>query len=81
MLVASFIGVFGLDLVNRIKPKVISEQQHPSNFTPIQVNQKKLTYAWRLEDEDGFFYNFTGKLFPQIHYYKYRRNHTTYKLK
>ncbi len=75
-LIASFIGVFGVDLFNRSNPKVISEQIRPPEYPIISPNTKNFTFAWTIEDNFGYW-NFTNILYPKIFYRNMVRNETS----
>ena len=77
ILVATFIGVFGLDLFNRLNPKIISEQVRPLMHKLITLNPYNFTLAWRIQDENGSTWNFTDVLFPLINYQDFERNNST----
>ncbi len=75
--IASFIGVFGLDLFNRSNPKIITEGVRPLNYTREIMSTKNFTFAWRLEDESGTLFDYEGILYPAIEYVAYERNPKT----
>jgi len=77
ILTISFTIVFGIDLINRTNPKVVTEIQNPPNYTDYNITNPKLTFAWRLEDGDSVTINFTGILYPKVVLHNYIRNKTT----
>ncbi len=80
ILLISFIIVFGLDLIHRKNPKVITDIQEPKIYDSVRITPENFTFAWRLEDKDSKFVDATGLLFPKVYFHFYKRNQTTREL-
>ena len=72
-LTVSFTIVFGLDLINRKNPIVMTEIQNPINYTDFTLDSKKLTFAWRLENNDAITINYTGLIYPKLVYHNFQK--------
>ncbi len=80
ILFITFVSVFGTDLFKRKNPIVITEHLEPENYKLFNITNEKMTFAWRLEDEDANPFNFYGILYPEIIYHKVLKNKTTNKM-
>jgi len=61
--------LFGKDFYNRTNPKVLSQKTVPEKYSQINLTNKKLTFSWRIEDENGFeVLDFKGILYPALIY-------------
>lgn len=73
-LTGAFISVFGVNLINRANPKIISERVRPIDYKSALYNTTRFTFAWRIEDETGYLWDYTNKLFPEVQYHLYERD-------
>ena len=67
--------IFGKDFYYRINPKTTSEIVFPSNF-PV-ANLSEFQIIWRLEDYSTNTINFTDILYPNVKYFRLKKNITT----
>jgi len=80
ILTITFVAVFGSEVFNKITPRVVTENSKPLKYSLVNLTSKDFTFAWRIEDESGSSFNFTGILYPSISYYSYKKNETTKEL-
>ncbi len=67
LLIISII-VFGSNFFQRKNPTITSSSVN-GEYSIINLKQEKLLIAFRLEDLDGNFMDFTNKIYPRIYYY------------
>ena len=67
LLIISII-VFGSNFFQRKNPTITSSSVN-GEYSIINLKQEKLLIAFRLEDLDGNFMDFSNKIYPRIYYY------------
>ena len=67
LLIISII-VFGSNFFLRKNPTITSSSVN-NEYSIINLKKEKVLIAFRLEDLDGNFMDFTNKIYPMIYYY------------
>jgi hypothetical protein len=66
--------LFGIDLIKRSNPKIVTERVIPSNYTYINCSLQNFPFFWRISDDNNLKANFKNVLYPELSLYAYYFN-------
>ncbi len=64
-------------MFNRANPTIITEKMRPLEYFKIIPDQKRFTFAWRIFEQSTKTWDFSGRLYPFVEYFRFVRNLTT----